>query len=116
MLSADIAEDEGMIYFGRLETESHRALMDMAGTNPVFLSPTDVPPMLVMGARNDEIIQSELVHRTAQRYGADYLLLDDIAHAMMLDAKWEKAAQGIVQWLEANVVEKSQRSAKKSAA
>lgn len=116
MLSPDIAEDEGMIYFGRLETESHRALMDMMGGNPVFLSQTDLPPMLAIGARNDEIIQSEVVNHTARRLGADCVLLDDIAHAMMLDAKWEKAATQIAEWLEKNVIEKQDSTSKKSAA
>ncbi|SOB92005.1 alpha/beta hydrolase [Thalassospira xiamenensis] len=116
MLSPDIAEDEGMIYFGRLETESHRALMDMMGSNPVFLSQTDLPPMLAIGARNDEIIQSELVNHTARRLGADCVLLDNIAHAMMLDANWEKAAISIVEWLEKHVIEKQDNTTKKSAA
>ncbi|KZB54425.1 alpha/beta hydrolase [Thalassospira xiamenensis] len=116
MLSPDIAEDEGMIYFGRLETESHRALMDMMGGNPVFLSQTDLPPMLAIGARNDEIIQSELVNHTARRLGADCVLLDNIAHAMMLDANWEKAASSIVEWLEKHVIEKQDNTTKKSAA
>jgi len=116
MLSPDIAEDEGMIYFGRLETESHRALMDMMGGNPVFLSQTDLPPMLAIGARNDEIIQSEVVNHTARRLGADCVLLDNIAHAMMLDANWEKAASSIVEWLEKHVIEKQNNTTKKSAA
>jgi len=116
MLSPDIAEDEGMIYFGRLETESHRALMDMMGGNPVFLSQTDLPPMLAIGARNDEIIQSEVVNHTARRLGADCVLLDNIAHAMMLDANWEKAASSIVEWLEKHVIEKQDNTTKKSAA
>ncbi|HBN51557.1 MAG TPA: hypothetical protein DD465_20830 [Thalassospira sp.] len=105
-----------MIYFGRLETESHRALMDMMGANPVFLSQTDLPPILAIGARNDEIIQSELVNHTAKRLGADCILLDDIAHAMMLDAKWEKAASQIAKWLEKNVIEKQDSTSKKTAA
>jgi hypothetical protein len=105
-----------MIYFGRLETESHRALMDMMGGNPVFLSQTDLPPMLAIGARNDEIIQSELVNHTARRLGADCVLLDNIAHAMMLDANWEKAASSIVEWLEKHVIEKQDNTTKKSAA
>jgi pimeloyl-ACP methyl ester carboxylesterase len=116
MLSPDIAEDEGMIYFGRLETESHRALMDMMGGNPVFLSQTDLPPMLAIGARNDEIIQSEVVNHTARRLGADCVLLDNIAHAMMLDANWKKAASSIVEWLEKYVIEKQDNTTKKSAA
>ncbi|WOI10286.1 alpha/beta hydrolase [Thalassospira lucentensis] len=116
MLSPDIAEDEGMIYFGRLETESHRALMDMMGGNPVFLSQTDLPPMLAIGARNDEIIQSEVVNHTARRLGADCVLLDNIAHAMMLDANWEKAAISIVEWLEKHLIEKQDNTTKKSAA
>ncbi len=112
MLSSDVASDEGMIYFGRLETESHRALMDMAGTNPVFLSPTDLPPMLVMGSKRDEIVPSEMVHHTAVRYDADYILLDHMAHAMMLDTKWQNAADSILGWMKKNVADHDDSSPK----
>lgn len=116
MLSPDIAADEGLIYFGRLESESHRAIMDMMGANPVFLSPEDVPPMLVIGARDDELIQSELICHTARRYDADYILVDHIAHAMMLDKNWEKVAESILEWLDANIVAPQSRKPTKSAA
>lgn len=116
MLSPDIAEDEGMIYFGRLETESQRAISDMMGGNPIFLTKDDVPPMLVMGARDDEIIQSELTRHTARRYGADYALIDDIHHAMMLDKNWAKVAETILAWLEVNLVTQQRKKGNKTAA
>lgn len=116
MLSADMASDEGMIYFGRLETESHRALMDMAGANPVFLSPATIPPMLVIGARNDEIVPSEIVHRTAERYGAECILIDHIAHAMMLDTHWQKVADAVLGWMKENLADKAENPGKQSAA
>ncbi|WP_417828769.1 alpha/beta hydrolase [Thalassospira sp.] len=116
MLSPDIAEDEGMIYFGRLETESQRAISDMMGGNPIFLAKDDVPPMLVMGARDDEIIQSELTRHTARRYGADYALIDDIHHAMMLDKNWAKVAETILAWLEVNLVTQQRKKGNKTAA
>lgn len=116
MLSPDIAEDEGMIYFGRLETESQRAITDMMGSNPVFLTKDNVPPMLVMGARDDEIIQSELTRHTANRYGADYALIDDIHHAMMLDKNWAEVAETMLAWLEVNLVTQQRKKANKTAA
>lgn len=116
MLSPDIARDEGMIYFGRLETESQRAISDMMGGNPIFLTKDDVPPMLVLGARNDEIIQSELTRHTAHRYGADYALIDDIHHAMMLDKNWAKVAETMLAWLEVNLVTQQRKKGNKAAA
>jgi pimeloyl-ACP methyl ester carboxylesterase len=116
MLSSDVATDEGMIYFGRLETESHRALLDMAGANPVFLSPTDIPPMLVIGAKNDEIVPSEIVQHTATRYGADCILVDHIAHAMMLDARWQTAADAVLGWMKENLADKTEKPGKQNAA
>ncbi|GAA0619623.1 MULTISPECIES: alpha/beta hydrolase [Thalassospira] len=116
MLSPDIAEDEGMIYFGRLETESQRAITDMMGANPIFLTKDEAPAMLVMGARDDEIIQSELIHHTAKRYGADYALIDDIHHAMMLDKNWEKVAETILEWLQVKLVSQQRSKGNKTAA
>lgn len=116
MFSPDIAEDEGMIYFGRLETESQRALMDMMGVNPIFLSADRVPAMLVIGARDDEIIQSELIHHTAKRYHADYALIDGIHHAMMLDKNWEKVADTMLEWLQVKLVTQQRIKDNKSAA
>ena len=116
MLSPDIAEDEGMIYFGRLETESQRALLDMMGANPIFLSPEQAPAMLVIGARDDEIIQSELIHHTAKRYHADYALVDDIHHAMMLDKNWELVADTMLEWLQVKLVSQQRSKGNKTAA
>ncbi|MCC9622696.1 alpha/beta hydrolase [Thalassospira sp. MA62] len=116
MLSPDIADDEGMIYFGRLETESQRALTDMMGANPIFLRPEDTPAMLVLGGRNDEVIQSELAEHTARRYHADIAMIDDIAHAMMLDKNWKLVAETILQWLEVNLVKQQRSKGNKTAA
>lgn len=115
MLSPDIAEDEGLIYFGRLETESQRALMDMMGANPIFLSAEDTPSMLVIGGRDDEIIQSELTRHTAKRYDADYALIDNIHHAMMLDKNWEKVAETILEWLQVKLVSQQRSKGNKTA-
>ncbi|WP_417825259.1 alpha/beta hydrolase [Thalassospira povalilytica] len=116
MLSPDIAEDEGMIYFGRLETESQRALLDMMGANPIFLTADEAPAMLVIGAHDDEIIQSELIHHTARKYHADYALVDDIHHAMMLDKNWEKVAETMLEWLQVKLVTQQRTKGNKSAA
>lgn len=116
MLSPDVAEDEGMIYFGRLETESQRALTDMFGANPIFLTREQLPPTLVMGSTGDQIIPSELVHRTAAHYGADCLVLDGISHSMMLDTKWQVTADSILDWLRENFAEKPADDKQKSAA
>ena len=53
----------------------------------------------MLGAARDYIIQPEEVMRTADAYGAESQILPDIAHDLMLDTGWPRAADALLAWL-----------------
>lgn len=86
--------------YARMQAESRRALMDMTWWGlPAFwrLNPSDV---LVLATARDVLISQALTESTARLLGAEYRLLDGIGHALMLDARWERAAEALLGWIE----------------
>jgi len=49
-------------------------------------------PMLVIGAEHDAIFSEKENKHTAKKYNADLIMIDDIAHDMMLDQGQERAS------------------------
>ncbi len=58
-------------------------------------------PAMVIGAANDEIFTPAEVTRTARLLGAEFKIIPDAAHDLMLDPHWELAARAMRKWLEA---------------
>lgn len=90
--------------YRRMQRESRRAMLDMSGwslPNPWFAWATKRPPTLVIGAGRDALIAAHEAQATARMLGADYELLPELGHAVMLDAGWQAAAEAIAGWLEA---------------
>ncbi len=88
-------------YAERMQTESQRALFDMTfGALPQRWR-MNVPPMLVMGADDDALFSPEMMQSTAEAYRADLVMIPDMAHAMMLEPHWRRAADLLASWLEA---------------
>lgn len=91
--------------YRRMQRESRRAMLDMSGwslPNPWFAwgaGGARRPPTLVLGAGRDALISAHEAQATARLLGADYKLLPQLGHAVMLDAGWESAAQEIADWL-----------------
>lgn len=86
--------------YERMQRESRRALMDMAGFGlPSFLRAARAPT-LVLGAEMDSLIGHGETQATARLIGAEYRLLAGLGHAIMLDEGWEAAAEAILGWLE----------------
>ncbi|MCB1956269.1 MAG: alpha/beta hydrolase [Rhodocyclaceae bacterium] len=87
-------------YLRASQSESNRAIWDMSFFNlPRVAQVADVP-MLVMGARHDEIIPPGQVEMTAQTYGVDAHILPDLGHGLMLERGWQRVAEMIRTWLE----------------
>jgi pimeloyl-ACP methyl ester carboxylesterase len=84
----------------RMQAESRRALMDMAWWGLPQGGGANAPAALVLGAARDALISPALAESTARLLGADYRLLDGLGHAMMLDARWERAAEALLAWIE----------------
>jgi len=78
--------------------ESQRALFDLSWPQHFWIERTSIP-VQVIGAANDLFFPPSLVEETANLHGVDAEFVPDIAHAVMLDVKWEQAAQCVGAWL-----------------
>eukprot|EP00741_Cyanophora_paradoxa_P002826 tig00000632_g2743.t1 len=54
---------------------------------------------LVLGARNDFVVDVPAVHETAEAFGVDATVFEDAAHDLMLEPRWRDAADVIAAWL-----------------
>jgi pimeloyl-ACP methyl ester carboxylesterase len=85
--------------------ESPRALMDLTlrlhGGRPAAAA-----PLFVLGAKNDRISTPSDVNATASFYGVKSLIVDGLAHMLMLERGWMTVAQPLLAWLEKDAVEK----------
>jgi pimeloyl-ACP methyl ester carboxylesterase len=86
--------------YARMQAESRRALMDMAWWGLPQGGRVNAPAALVLGAARDALISPALAESTARLLSADYRLLDGLGHALMLDARWERAAEALLGWIE----------------
>ena len=57
------------------------------------------PAVLVLGAADDNVVDAEGVASLARAYGVEPVVIDGIAHDVMLDAEWEAAAGAVLRWL-----------------
>lgn len=86
-------------YYALSQPESHRAIWDMTLFNLPRIARRRHPPMLVMGASEDVLIPPEQVRMTAEAYGLEAEIFDDMGHAMMLERDWPMVAKRIDGWL-----------------
>lgn len=56
-------------------------------------------PILVMGAEHDQLVPKAFVRATARALGESAVILPGLAHAMMLDHYWQRAARALDIWL-----------------
>ena len=85
-------------YTERMCSESYKVFIQMLFPNIKIKYHTEIP-MLVIGAEQDNIFTVKENKDTANKYGADLIIMKDIAHDMMLDLNHEKAAEAIIRWL-----------------
>jgi pimeloyl-ACP methyl ester carboxylesterase len=86
-------------YLPNKQEESNRVTLDMLGWDPLRLLPRRGLPMLVMGAAQDAFFSTGLMHSIARHYHAEVVIVPEIAHAMMLEANWQQAAEPLLHWL-----------------
>lgn len=95
--SPDMAEHRVRRYASFLQPESDRALLEC-----MFRAPRRryrATPILVLAAANDAVFTPRETAATARKYGADWQLIPDLAHDLMLDTRWRAAADALLQWL-----------------
>ena len=96
--SAGISPDLLDIYSNRLQDESYLAFLDMMLFN--LPKPKNVKTdLLVLGAENDTIFVPDEIKATAEAYKTEAEIFPDMAHDIMLENGWQKAADRILDWL-----------------
>ncbi|MDT5219116.1 MAG: hypothetical protein QOF15_1221 [Mycobacterium sp.] len=84
----------------RVEPDSLRAVF----TDQAFRLPHPErikTPLLVLGGKEDGLINNEDVRTTAAAYGTEAELFPDMGHMMMLEPGWPQVAERISNWLAA---------------
>lgn len=101
MFAGEIEPERLARYGRRMQRESRRALLDMAGFGLPQPWLARRPATLVLGAARDALIAPLHAQAAAALLGAEYRLLEDLGHAVMLDRGWERAAEAIAEWIDA---------------
>lgn len=83
----------------RMRPESQRALFDLSWPQHLWIAHATVP-VRVFGAQNDQLFPPQALEETARLHGGVAEIIPDLAHAMMLDANWEHAAERVLSWLD----------------
>ena len=111
-LSADVLDALRPFYFSpgvpepvlaeaarHLGPESPRALFDLSLRLHWALPASDHRPIFVLGAEGDLICTPEDVRATARHHNVQPTILPGLAHSLMLEPQWERAAQPLERWL-----------------
>ena len=96
--SPDLPEKLVVRYALRLQQESDRALIDCLFCGPARARRSI--PMLVLAAEHDFVFSARATAATARAYGAEWQLIPNLAHDVMLDTGWRAAADAVRLWLE----------------
>jgi alpha-beta hydrolase superfamily lysophospholipase len=59
-------------------------------------------PVLVVGTRQDRVVDTKAVELTAAAYGVSPVWLNGIGHDLMLDADWATALDVLLDWITAS--------------
>ena len=102
LFSSELAEEALHRYAAQLGCDSFRALLELTYLRP---DPARVrnTPLLVLAGSRDCLTPPSTARRTANAYGAELRILPDIAHDLMLDPGWRRAADAMLEWLSATL-------------
>ncbi|XVE72071.1 hypothetical protein DITRI_Ditri11bG0009300 [Diplodiscus trichospermus] len=96
-------EDNLVLRYQELMKESSRMpLFDLRKLNaslPVPKMTNCSTEILVLGAKDDFIVDAEGLNETGRFYDMSPICIEGVAHDMMLDCSWEKGANFILSWL-----------------
>lgn len=98
--SPDIPRAQIHAYHTRLQQESMRMSFDVSLLNlPRPQDIINVPPVLVLAAGNDTLFTVDEQRTTARAYNAKLVVIDNMAHDVMLENNWQDAAVALLDWL-----------------
>jgi pimeloyl-ACP methyl ester carboxylesterase len=96
--SEDLPEEELLQYWGKMQDDAFLGFLDMVMLDLPKPSNTGIP-MLVLGAARDNMLQRSEIQATARAYSTEAEFLADVAHNLMLELRWQVAAERILVWL-----------------
>jgi pimeloyl-ACP methyl ester carboxylesterase len=99
IFSGCISNAEVSRHFARMQPESQRAVFDLSWPQHFFIGRATGVPVLVLGGGNDAFFPPQMIESTARIYGVTAEIFPEMAHAMMLEPEWQKAADRIIDWL-----------------
>lgn len=99
LFASAIAPDELQAYYRLMQPESQRAMWDMTFFDLPRLTRERCPPMLVLGAESDLLVPPSQAEQAARAYGTQAEIFPAMGHVMMLEARWQKVAERIIDWL-----------------
>ncbi|OUD12274.1 alpha/beta hydrolase [Thioflexithrix psekupsensis] len=100
LFSEDMPREKLDHYFSHLQGESVRIQWDLMGLDLPMRWPRPRLNMLVLGAEKDAFFPPSVMRFIARTYHADCHIFDNMAHAMMLENRWQVAADALLAWLE----------------
>lgn len=100
LLAQDAPEYDKKKYMPQLQNESFLAFMQL-----VLPSWGDISvPLLVIGGEQDKIVNSRSQQATAKKYGAECHIIEGAPHDQMIDRRWQKSAEIIVNWVNERIL------------
>jgi alpha-beta hydrolase superfamily lysophospholipase len=99
LFSDDLPDATYARFMARAHGESRHVGVELQGWRPFAPAPWQAPPMFVLGGGSDRFIGDNAVRGTAAYYGVLPTLVPRLAHALMLEPRWEDAAQPLCDWL-----------------
>lgn len=99
LFSNDLPDADYARFASRVQGESRHVGVELQGWRPFAPMPWQVPPMFVLGGLDDRFIRPDAVQGTATYYGVAPTMVPRLAHALMLDPRWEDAARPLRDWL-----------------
>ncbi|ESQ47227.1 hypothetical protein EUTSA_v10027821mg [Eutrema salsugineum] len=89
-------------YQDLMRESSRMPLFDLRKLNaslPVSKPMENSTKVLVLGAKDDFIVDDEGLKETGRFYDVEPVCIEGVAHDMMLDCSWEKGAEALLYWL-----------------
>jgi pimeloyl-ACP methyl ester carboxylesterase len=100
LLSPDASLESAGWLAANLQVESQRAALDMTLTTGLFVRRLPCPALSIVGC-SDLLVSRLEAECGGLLLGVDTLALPDVAHALMLDVRWQSVANSMHSWLSA---------------
>jgi len=97
--SPDVAPEILAEATNHLCAESPRVLLDLSLRLHWQLPERNDVPLFALGVEGDRIANPGDVRATAAHHGVDATIVPGLAHMLMLERQWEKAARELLRWL-----------------